>query len=44
MKYKEQFNRIIDMVGDAFFVNVFFDEPQDFDSEELLNEKAQIFY
>lgn len=32
------------MVGDAFGVNMTYDEPEDFDGEELSNEKAQRFY
>ena len=44
MQYKEQFNLIDEMVGDAFEVNVAYDELQDFDVEELLNKKAQKFY
>lgn len=44
IKYKIQFNIIEDMVSDAFVVNVFFGEPQDFDIKEFLNEKAQTFY
>ncbi|KAI5412278.1 hypothetical protein KIW84_057080 [Lathyrus oleraceus] len=32
------------MVGDALGVNVTYDEPEDFDGEELLNEEAQRFY
>ncbi|CAK8573538.1 unnamed protein product [Lathyrus sativus] len=31
------------MVGDAFGVNVTYDEPEDFDGEEFPNEEAQIF-
>ncbi|KAI5395526.1 hypothetical protein KIW84_061905 [Lathyrus oleraceus] len=40
MEYDEQFNLIDEMVGDAFGVNVTFDEPEDFDVEE----EAQRFY
>ncbi|KAI5446122.1 hypothetical protein KIW84_014103 [Lathyrus oleraceus] len=32
------------MLSDAFEVNVAYDEHQDFDEEELLNEKVQKFY
>ena len=32
------------MVSDAFGVNVAYDEPEDFDAEELPNENAQKFY
>ncbi|XP_058764423.1 uncharacterized protein LOC131637872 [Vicia villosa] len=41
MQNQEQFNLVEDMVSDAFRVNVAYDEPQDFDAEELPNEKAQ---
>lgn len=44
MKYLEQFNLVDDMVGDALGVIVTYDEPQDFDAEELPNEKTQKFY
>ncbi|CAK8537010.1 unnamed protein product [Lathyrus sativus] len=44
MEFEEQFNLIDDMVGNAFGVNVIYDEPQDFDGEELPNEEAQRFY
>ena len=44
MQYKEQFNLIDEMLSDAFEVNVVYDELQDFDEEELLNEKVQKFY
>ncbi|CAK8577297.1 unnamed protein product [Lathyrus sativus] len=40
----EQFNLIDDMVDDALGVNVTYDEPQDFDADELPNEEAQKFY
>ncbi|CAK8531409.1 unnamed protein product [Lathyrus sativus] len=38
MEFDEQFNLIDEMVGNAFGVNVTYDEPQDFDGEELPNE------
>src|ERR1051325_5133415 len=44
MVYKENFNLIGEMVEDAFGVNVTYDEPGDFDGEELPNEEAQRFY
>lgn len=44
MQCEEQFNLVDDIVGDAFWVNVTYDELQDFDAEELSNEKAQKFY
>jgi hypothetical protein len=44
MEHREEFSLISDMVGDAFGVNVTYDEPQDFDQEELPNEEAQKFY
>ena len=44
MQYQEQFNLVEDMVSDAFGVNVAYDEPEDFDAEELPNENAQKFY
>ncbi|CAK8564730.1 unnamed protein product [Lathyrus sativus] len=44
MEFDEQFNLIYEMVGNAFGVNVTYDEPQDFDGEELPNEEAQRFY
>ncbi|CAL5188079.1 unnamed protein product [Lathyrus oleraceus] len=44
MEYDEQFNLIDDMVGHAFGVNVTYDEPGDFDGEELLNEETRRFY
>ncbi|KAI5411002.1 hypothetical protein KIW84_056239 [Lathyrus oleraceus] len=44
MEYEEQIHMIDDMVGDAFGVNVAYEEPQDFDGGELSNEEAQIFY
>lgn len=40
----KQFNQINKMVGNTFGVNVTYDEPQDFDGEELPNEEAQRFY
>ncbi|CAK8561169.1 unnamed protein product [Lathyrus sativus] len=39
-----KFNLIDDMIGDALGVNVTYDEPQDFDADELPNEEAQNFY
>ncbi|CAK8534319.1 unnamed protein product [Lathyrus sativus] len=44
MEHRENFNLISQLVGDAFGVNVSYDEPEDFDGEELSNEEAQIFY
>ncbi|KAI5409628.1 hypothetical protein KIW84_055168 [Lathyrus oleraceus] len=44
MEHREEFSLISDMLGDAFGVNVTYDEPQDFDQEELPNEEAQKFY
>ncbi|CAK8564377.1 unnamed protein product [Lathyrus sativus] len=44
MEFDEQFNLIDEMVGNAFGVNVTYDEPQDFDGEEFPNEEAQRFY
>ena len=44
MEHGENFNLINEMVGDAFGVNVTYDEPEDFDGEELPNEEAQRFY
>lgn len=44
MEYDEQFNLIDEMVGDAFQVNVTYDEPEDFDGEELPNEEAHKVY
>ncbi|CAK8543573.1 unnamed protein product [Lathyrus sativus] len=44
MESDEQFNLIDKMVGNAFGVNVTYDEPQDFDGEEFSNEEAQRFY
>jgi hypothetical protein len=44
MEYEENFNLIGEMVEDAFGVNVTYDEPGDFDGEELPNEEAQRFY
>lgn len=43
-QYQEQFNLIDDMVGDALGVNMAYYEPQDFDADELPNEKVQKFY
>ncbi|CAK8532116.1 unnamed protein product [Lathyrus sativus] len=44
MEFDEKFNLIDEMVGNAFGVNVTYDEPQDFDGEELPNEEVQRFY
>lgn len=44
MEYDEQFNLIDEMVGNAFGVNVTYDELGDFDGEEFPNEEAQRFY
>ncbi|XP_058784597.1 uncharacterized protein LOC131659423 [Vicia villosa] len=44
MEYEENFNMIGEMVEDAFGVNVAYDQPEDFDGEELPNEEAQRFY
>lgn len=41
VEYDEQFNLIDEMIRDAFRVNVTYDEPEDFDGEELSNEEAQ---
>lgn len=38
MEYDEQFNLIDEMVGDAFGVNLTYDELEDFDGEEFPNE------
>ena len=44
MQFHKKFNLVKDMVSDALGVNVTYHEPQDFDAEELPNEKAQKFY
>ena len=44
MEYVENFNLIGEMVGNALGVNVIYDEPEDFDGEELSNEEAERFY
>ena len=44
MQCQEQFNLVEDMVSDALGVNVAYDEPQDFDVEEIPNEKPQKSY
>ena len=44
MEYVENFNMISEMVGNAFWVNVTYDEPGDFDGEELSNEETRRFY
>ncbi|KAI5448246.1 hypothetical protein KIW84_015608 [Lathyrus oleraceus] len=44
MQYDGQFNMIHEMVGDAFDMNVTYNEPENFDGEELSNEEAQRFY
>ncbi|CAK8534900.1 unnamed protein product [Lathyrus sativus] len=44
MEFDKKFNLIDEMVGNAFRVNVTYDEPQDFDGEELSNEEAQRLY
>lgn len=44
MEFKEKFNLIDGMVGDAFGLNVTYDELQDFDWKELSNENVQKFY
>lgn len=43
-KHHEKFNLVDDMISDSIGVNVTYDEPQDFDAEELSNEKALKFY
>ncbi|CAL5194173.1 unnamed protein product [Lathyrus oleraceus] len=40
MEYDKQFNMIDEMVGNAFGVNVTYDEPKDFDGEELSDEEV----
>ena len=40
MEYEENFNMVGEMVEDAFGVNMTYDEPRDFDGEELPNEEA----
>ncbi|KAI5412579.1 hypothetical protein KIW84_057298 [Lathyrus oleraceus] len=40
MEYDEQFNMIDEMVGDAFGVNVTYDEPGDFYGEEFPNDEV----
>ena len=44
MEFEENINQIGEMVEDAFGVNVTYDQPEDFDREELLNKEAQRFY
>ncbi|CAK8578090.1 unnamed protein product [Lathyrus sativus] len=44
MEHGEKFNLIGEKVGDAFGVNVTYDELEDFDGKELPNEEAQRFY
>lgn len=39
MQYEEQFNVKDEIIGDIFGVNLPYDELQDFDTEELSNEK-----
>ncbi|CAK8534646.1 unnamed protein product [Lathyrus sativus] len=44
MEYEKKFYLTSEMVGDAFSVNMTYDEPEDFDGEGLSNEEAQRFY
>lgn len=44
MEYVENSNLIGEMVDDALGVNVIYDEPEDFNGEELPKEQTQRFY
>lgn len=43
MQYEEQFNVKDEIIGDIFGVNLAYDELQDFDTEDLSNEKIIFF-